>query len=57
VNPDSVRRDVVMMLVGLLMIVAAAVTMITAEGALPAPIATIGLVFIAIGARRRRQHG
>ena len=56
-NPDSVRRDVVMMLVGLLMVVAAAVTMLTAEGALPAPIATIGLVFVAIGARRRRRRG
>jgi hypothetical protein len=56
VNNDSIRSDIVMMLAGLAMIAIAGVTMLTAEGALPAPLVTIGLVFTAIGARRRRQH-
>ena len=48
--------DVVMMLAGLLLIVVAAVAMLAAEGAFPVPLATIGIVFVAIGARRRHLH-
>jgi hypothetical protein len=43
------------MIVGGLMVVFAVVTVVVSTDPLPVPLAVIGLVFIAVGSRRRRS--
>jgi hypothetical protein len=49
------RRGTTMMVVGLAMILAGLIIMVTGPDALPIPLAGMGLVFVAVGARYRRR--
>jgi hypothetical protein len=49
-------RGTAMMLVGGLMVAFAIATMLASSDRLPVPVAVIGLVFIAVGSRKRRTN-
>jgi len=52
---SSATQGTVMMVVGALMVVVAVVTALVTSEPLPATVAIIGIVFLGVGARKRRS--
>jgi xanthosine utilization system XapX-like protein len=52
---SSATQGTVMMVVGALMVVVAVVTVLVTSEPLPVTVAIIGIVFLAVGARKRRS--
>ena len=52
---SSATQGTVMMVVGALMVVVAVVTVLVTSEPLPVTVAIIGIVFLGVGARKRRN--
>jgi uncharacterized membrane protein HdeD (DUF308 family) len=52
---SSATQGTVMMVVGALMVVVAVITVLVTSESLPVTVAIIGIVFLGVGARKRRS--